>query len=95
MLVKLTTTKGRDIWINPVYVKGLQQKTAEVTEVYIRWGSGLSVSDVLKVRANAADVAEAISAAMPESAAYIAAVNIDEELRQQQEQAARAAATSG
>ncbi len=95
MLVKLTTTKGLDVWINPVFVKAIQQKSAEVTEVYIRWGAGMSVSDVLKVRAKADDVAAAVSAAMPDAAAYIAAMDTEEEYRRQQEQATRAATMGG
>lgn len=94
MLIKLTDIKGRDVWINPAYVKGVFQKSKEITEVYVRWGAGLSVSDVLKVRARADDVAAAISAAMPDAAAYIAALESEEEYRRQQE-ASRAAAMGG
>jgi len=95
MLIKLTDIKGRDIWINPAYVKGVFQKSKEVAEVYVRWGSGLSVSDVLKVRARADDVAAGISAAMPDAAAYMAVMDSEEEYRRQQEQATRASGMGG
>lgn len=95
MLVKLTDTKNREVWINPLYVKAVQSKGNEGAEVFITYGSAWSQVTSIKVKAPAADVAMSISAAMPDSAAYMSAVTSEEELRLQQEQAQRAAAMGG
>lgn len=95
MLVKLTDIKGKEVWINPLYVKAVASKGNDGAEVFVTYGSAWSQVTSIKVKAPAADVAAAISAAMPDAAAYMAAVATDEELRMQQEQAQRAAAMGG
>ncbi len=96
MLVKLTDIKGREIWVNPVYVKAVTQSKRGVTEVFINFGSQWSSNHSIKVRANVDEVAEMISAAMPISMFEAAAAASDQERMQDQaRQAAAATATAG
>lgn len=87
MLVKLTDTKGRAHWINPVYVRALREKRG-VTEVCIQIpgviGTGLRVPQPMD------DVAMTINVAMPD-----ASYPPDESLEEAQQAAASAAAMSG
>lgn len=91
MLVKLTDIKAGDVWINPIYVKAVTQKRRHA-EVHISYGGPFSSKTSVKVDQPAEEVALAISAAMPDSAQYIAAVAQQEEDEQARQQAAAAAA---
>jgi len=95
MLIKLTDIKGRDVWINPLYVKAVTSRGKEGAEVFVTYGSVWSQVTSIKVKAPAEDVAAAISAAMPDAAAYMAALDSEEEYRRQQEQATRAGVMGG
>ena len=95
MLVKLTDTKGKEVWINPLYVKAVQSRGDDGAEVFITFGTTWSQVSSIKVKASAADVATSISAAMPDAMAYMGAIATEEELRVQQQQAAQAAAMGG
>lgn len=99
MLVKLTDIKGRDYWINPMYVKAVAAAKGGGAEVYITFGTTWSQTQVIKTEASPEEVAGWISAAMPEgsgvSAYYAAAGAAEEEVARQQQQAAQAAAMSG
>lgn len=87
MLVKLTDHKGKDVWINPLYVKSLSIKKPGETQVEV---SGWSLK--MRVRQDIEELALTINAAMPESvSAFVAA---EDEVRRQRE-AAQAAAASG
>lgn len=99
MLVKLTDVKGRDYWINPMYVKAVSAAKGGGAEVYITFGTVWSSTQVIKTEASPEDVAGWISAAMPEgtgvAAYYAAAGTSEEEAARQQQQAAQAAVMSG
>jgi hypothetical protein len=96
MLVKLTDIKGKDIWVNPIYVKAVTQSKRDVTEVYIAYGSPWGAVHSVKVRGAPEEVAEAISAAMPISMFEAAAAAGEQEQAQAQaHQAATVVATSG
>lgn len=88
MLVKLTDTKGRAHWINPVYVRALREKGG-VTEVCIQipgmLGNGLRVPQPMD------EVAMAINVAMPDVGGYPP----DESVEESQQAAASAAAMGG
>ena len=60
MLVQLTDHKGKEIWINPIYVKSLRAKAPELTYIEMS-GSPMP----LRVPQPAADLALTISAHMP------------------------------
>lgn len=96
MLVKLIDIKGQEIWVNPVYVKAVRPSKKGVTEVFISFGSQWAAQTSVKVKANADEVAEAISAAMPIS--MIEAAAASEQAQDEAEatqRAATVAATSG
>lgn len=99
MLVKITDTKGRDFWINPMYVKAVSSAKGRGAEVYITFGTVWSSTQVIKTEASPEEVAGWISAAMPEgtgvAAYYAAAGAAEEEVARQQQQAAQAAVMSG
>lgn len=85
MLVKLTDHKGKERWLNPIYVKSLLAKGPGETEVEVSgWSSKM------RIRQNAEDVALAINAAMPDAADYIAAGESERQARE----AAQAAASA-
>ncbi len=68
MLVKLVDHKGKERYINPIYVKALTAKSDTETEIEISgWSSKVRVKQPVD------DVALAVNAAMPDAAAYIAA----------------------
>ncbi|MCB9845146.1 MAG: hypothetical protein H6811_04060 [Phycisphaeraceae bacterium] len=68
MLVRLTDTKGRSAWINPIHVRLLREKK-EITEVFITPVS-LGVSPVLRVPMRMDDVAAMLNASMPDLASF-------------------------
>ena len=92
MLVKLIDIKGQEIWINPVFVKAVRPAKKGVTEVFIAFGNHWSPQSSVKVKANADEVAEAISAAMPIS--MIEAAAATEQTEQEADAARRAAAVA-
>lgn len=84
MLVKLTDTRGRESWINPVYVRALREKSG-VTEVCIQipgtLGNGIRVPKPMD------EVAMAINVAMPD----VSGLPPDESVEEAQAAAAAAA----
>ncbi|MEO1129407.1 MAG: hypothetical protein AAFX05_06825 [Planctomycetota bacterium] len=76
MLVKFTDVKGKDLWINPLYVKAIAEGKHGVTDIYITYGSVWGQQSVLKVKLPADEVAFQISAAMPAAAAEMAAITV-------------------
>lgn len=99
MLVKLTDHKGKDFWVNPMYVKAVAAAKGGGAEVYITFGTTWSQTQVIKTEAGPEEVAGWISAAMPEgsgvSAYYAAAGAAEEEAARQQQQASQAVILSG
>ncbi len=89
MLLKLTDHKGKERWLNPIYVKSLRARGPSDTEVEI---SGWTVK--LRVRQPADELALAINAAMPDAADFIAA-HESEQAAAAARQAASSAATGG
>ena len=77
MLVKVIDHKGKERWINPIYVKSMQAKGADTTEIEM---SGWATK--LRVKQPADEIAVSINAAMPDAAAYIAAAAEDEQSAQ-------------
>ncbi|MEQ8769972.1 MAG: hypothetical protein RIB60_05630 [Phycisphaerales bacterium] len=81
MLVKLIDHKGKERYINPIYIKSMTAKGQLETEIEISgWSSKVRVKQPVD------EVALAVNAAMPDAAAYIAA--------QEDEKAAQDAATA-
>lgn len=78
MLVKLTDLKGKDIWVNPLYVKSLTPKRDDETHVEV---SGWALK--MKVPQNVEDVALTLNAAMPEGIGALVAA--EEDLARQRE----------
>jgi len=91
MLVKFTDVKGKDVWINPLYVKAIAEGKRGVTEIYITYGSVWSPQSVLKVDMPAEEAAMHISAAMPD-AAEMAAIAATEEEQQSSQTSATSSA---
>lgn len=61
MLIKLTDHRGKDRYLNPMYVKGLLSKGSNTTEVEVSgWNSKL------KVKMPIDDVAAMLNAGMPD-----------------------------
>ncbi|MEL6740069.1 MAG: hypothetical protein AAFP26_05380 [Planctomycetota bacterium] len=79
MLVRFTDHKGKDRYINPIYVKSLGVKNDTETEIEI---SGWSLK--LRVKRPMDEVATMISAAMPDAAAAIAAMESEQQAAQNQ-----------
>lgn len=73
MLVKLTDHKGKERYINPLYVKSMAPKGDDETEIEI---SGWSLK--LWVKRPMDEVATMISAAMPDAAAALAALESEQ-----------------
>lgn len=64
MLVKLTDVKGRPVWINPIHVKGVRQRS-KATEIYVAFNASFGQISV-KVKEPAEDVVELLNMAMPD-----------------------------
>ncbi|MEZ6210611.1 MAG: hypothetical protein R3B46_05090 [Phycisphaerales bacterium] len=61
MLVKMIDIKGKEVWLNPVYVKAVSANTRKgYTEVYCS-SFGLFGTSTIKVNAPADEVAAALS----------------------------------
>ena len=92
MLIKIIDIKNNNVWINPLYVKSVSSKK---NTTYLRGSFGGSMNAYLiKTREDPQELADRISAAMPDSPAWGAATSalLSEE---QQQQAATAAAAGG
>lgn len=89
MLVRLTDTKGRDLWINPVHVKFMRQKRS-TTEIIMAatWGS----APIAKISMPMDEVAALFNAAMPDLGLF---VPDDDAAQAQASQAAAASAAMG
>ncbi len=97
MLVKITDTKGRDYWINPIYVRAVLQGKGGGSEIRVGFSVGLS-GGVVKTDASPEEVAQAIDQAMPEaptSAFYGPIVEQQSEEDQASQQAATGAVSGG
>jgi len=92
MLVKITDTKGRDYWINPIYVRAVTPGKGRGSEVRVGFSVGLGGS-VIKTDAPPEDVARAIDEAMPDSAAGYYAAAVDQQA--EDDEATRQAAMGG
>ncbi|MEM8834508.1 MAG: hypothetical protein AAGD00_01685 [Planctomycetota bacterium] len=89
MLIKVTDTKNREFFINPLYVKALREKKpglVEISGVTTQWGTALVVQEDMQA------LADRLSVAMPDSPAMSAVLAA---IRDQEEQAAAAAAAAG
>ena len=90
MLVKLTDNKGKDHWINPVYIKMLVPKGADATDVWVSgWGTRIRIPQPAEL------LADLVGAAMLDAAAITAAITSDEQTNQDAQTAAVTAATMG
>lgn len=89
MLVKITDLKGKDHWINPLYVKCIRSNRKGHTEIH---GSVTYMGSVLKTEEPAESLADRISVAMPDSPAWQAATAAGVQTDEQQRAAAAAAA---
>ncbi len=100
MLVKLTDTKGKEYWVNPIYVKAVAPVKGGGAEVFVSFGNVWSTTRSIKVGAPAEDVAGWLGAAMPAGSGvmgyYAGAVTCEEEeMARQQQQAAAGVAMGG
>mgnify|MGYP001182300799 FL=1 len=92
MLVKMIDIKGKEVWLNPVYVKAVSANTRKgYTEVYCSSFGSFGTSTI-KVNAPADEVAAALSEAMPGAVPYAVLMGEEEEQRKRQQAAAAAAA---
>ncbi|MFU8828428.1 MAG: hypothetical protein ACNA8P_03235 [Phycisphaerales bacterium] len=89
MLVKITDLKGKDHWINPLYVKCIRANKRGETEII---GSISTMGSMLKTQEPAESLADRISIAMPDSPAWQAATAASEQIDEQQRAATVAAA---
>jgi hypothetical protein len=89
MLVKITDLKGKDHWINPLYVKCIRANKRGETEII---GSISTMGSMLKTEEPAESLADRISVAMPDSPAWQAATAASEQIDEQQRAATVAAA---
>jgi len=90
MLVKITDIKGKDHWINPLYVKSVRSNRKGQTEVH---GSVSYMGSILKTEEPAEALADRISVAMPDSPAWQAATAAANMTDEQQQTSATVAAT--
>lgn len=89
MLVKITDRKGKDHFINPLYVKTVKAKNDEITEV---WGSFLAMGSRLQTNESVESVVDRISLALAAlGVSSMAAVTAEQDAQQQ----AAAAAAAG
>lgn len=80
MLVKMIDIKGKEVWLNPVYVKAVSANTRKgYTEVYCSSFGSFGTSTI-KVNAPADEVA-ALSEAMPGAVPYAVLMGEEEEQR--------------
>lgn len=91
MLVKVVDIKGKEYWLNPVYVKAITMDARKgVTMIYCS-AFGSFGAGAIKVRAHADEVASVLSDAMP-GGMSLAAMAVEEEEQRRRQQAAVAAA---
>lgn len=67
MFVQLTDTRGKEHWVNPLYVRYIAPKGVDRCEIY---GSFGTFGTPIRVKGSAAEVAALISSAMPDSPAW-------------------------
>lgn len=92
MLVQITDHKGKEYWINPLYVRMVTPKGEDQCEIQ---GLATSLGTHIRVKAPAADVAAQISAAMPDSPAWQAIASTTAAEAQQASNAATISAITG
>lgn len=93
MLVEIVDVRGNRLWINPIYVKAIKRTRRGYGVVH---GSLVgNITSTIKTKESAETLADRISAAMPDGAAWqaIGPIEADEEARR--EAAAAAAAMAG
>ncbi|MCA9292313.1 MAG: hypothetical protein KDA20_00705 [Phycisphaerales bacterium] len=93
MLIKVVDTKNNDVWVNPLYVKSVTTKSG-VTILRGSFGGSYNTS-IIKTREDPQQLADRISAAMPDSPAWGAAATSALADEEAQRQAAAAAAAGG
>lgn len=92
MLVKVIDIKGKEYWLNPVYVKAVTAKPGKgITEIHCSSFGSFGTSTI-KVRGSADEVAAALSEAMPGAVPYGVLMGEEDEQRRRQQAAAAAAA---
>lgn len=64
MLIRLTDTKGNDVWVNPAYVRYVRRHGAH-TEVMVQVTSKWGVPGPLQTDMSPEQVVEILNAAMP------------------------------
>lgn len=67
MLVKFTDSKGKEVWVNPIHVKLIEQRR-QTTIIVLGPGATASGGSSIKVREPIDLVAEILNAAMPDMA---------------------------
>lgn len=72
MLIKVTDSKGKAIWINPLYVRAIRSKRPGKTEIL---GSFTSLGSAVVTGEDADALAERVSIAMPISPAMAAVLD--------------------
>jgi len=92
MLVKLIDIKGKEVWLNPVYVKAVTaNKRKGYTEVHCSSFGSFGTSTI-RVNVPADEVAAALTEAMPGAVPYGVLLGEEDEQRRRQQAAAAAAA---
>lgn len=94
MLIRLTDTKGRDHWLNPLYIRSVEPRGVQCE---VRLSFNIGMSSTIKINEPAEQVAETVSAGLMSigAGAAMSAVVSEQHFQQQQQQAAAAAAMSG
>ena len=93
MLIKVIDIKKNNIWINPLYVKSVASKKGTT---YLRGSfGGYMNADFIKTHEDPQELADRISAAMPDSPAWGAATSALLSEQQQQQTTTAAAAAGG
>lgn len=92
MLVKLTDTKGRDYWVNPIFVRMIIPK-GDQCEVRLSFNVGMSTS--VRINQPAEQFADTVSSALASFGYAAAAMAAMENEHYQQQQQAAAAAAAG
>lgn len=100
MLIQLTNTKGKDYWVNPLYVKAITTKKPGQAEVFITFGGAFDAVTSIKVNQDASQVAQVVSEVLASMGvnlgSYAAQSAVEDASRQEAHQhAAIQAATMG
>jgi hypothetical protein len=72
MFVRVIDHRGKEHWVNPLFVRHIVPKGADRCELYGMFGS---FGTPIRARSSAAEMAKELSAAMPDSPAWQAAAS--------------------